>query len=78
MTNPIAVSTRGRIYLAGVIIGVLAVVAGPMIVALQVPDVWAAVITSLIGAVTTLTTTLARANLTIPGDTPPTPESVQG
>ena len=63
MTNPISESTRSRIYLAGVIVGILAVVVGPLMIALAVPDVWVAVITSLIGAITTLTSTLARANL---------------
>ena len=63
MTNPISEATRSRIYLAGVIIGILAVVVGPLMIALAVPDVWASVITSLIGAITTLTSTLARANL---------------
>ena len=63
MTNPISEATRARIYLAGVIIGILAVVVGPLMIALAVPDVWVAVITSLIGAITTLTSTLARANL---------------
>ena len=69
MTNPISTSTRSRIYLAGVIVGILAVVVGPLVTALGVPDAWTAVITSLVGAITTLTATLARANLTIPGDT---------
>ena len=63
MTNPISEATRARIYLGGVIIGILAVVVGPLMIALAVPDVWVAVITSLIGAITTLTSTLARANL---------------
>lgn len=66
MPNPISSETRARIYLAGVVIGVLAVVVGPLMIALHVPDVWVAVVASLIGAVTTLTSTLARANLTGP------------
>ena len=67
--NPIKPETRSRLYLAGIIIGSLAVVVGPLILALSIPDAWAAVIVSLIGAVTSLLSLLARDNLPSPDDT---------
>lgn len=67
--NPIKPETRSRLYLAGVTIGTLAVVVGPLILALDVPEAWAAVIVSLVGAVTSLLSLLARDNLPAPDDT---------
>ncbi len=68
MSNPISAKARGVLYLLGITIGGLAVVVGPLIVALGVPDVWAAVIVSLVGAVTSLLSLLARDNLPGPDD----------
>ena len=63
MNNPISPRTRGVLYLLGLTIGALAVVVGPLILALSIPDAWAAVIVSLVGAVTSLLSLLARDNL---------------
>ena len=63
MENPLSPKTRGVLYLLGVIIGSFAVVAGPLIVALAIPEVWAAVILSAVGATTGLLSLLARDNL---------------
>ena len=68
MKNPISPRARGVLYLLGLVIGGLAVVVGPLIVALAIPDVWAAVIVSLVGAVTSLLSLLARDNLPAPDD----------
>ena len=69
MPNPISETTRARLYVAGVIVGGLSVVVGPLILALNIPEAWAAVVISATGAVTALLATLARANLTSPDDT---------
>ena len=61
--NPISKATRGKLYLAGIIIGGLATVSGPLMIALETPQVWVAVTTSGIGAVTSLLNLLSRANL---------------
>ena len=66
MSNPISAKARGVLYLLGITIGGLAVVVGPLIVALGVPDVWAAVIVSFVGAVTSLLSLLAKDNLPAP------------
>ena len=63
MNNPISPKTRGVLYLLGLTIGALAVVIGPLIVALGINAEWAAVIVSLVGAVTSLLSLLARDNL---------------
>ncbi len=68
MNNPISPQTRDVLYLLGLVIGGLAVVVGPLIVALAIPDAWAAVIVSLVGAVTSLLSLLARDNLPGPDD----------
>ena len=68
MKNPISPRTRGVLYLLGLVIGGLAVVVGPLILALSIPDAWAAVIVSLVGAVTSLLSLLARDNLPGPDD----------
>ena len=68
MNNPISPRTRGVLYLLGLTIGGLAVVVGPLILALSIPDAWAAVIVSLVGAVTSLLSLLARDNLPAPDD----------
>ena len=66
MNNPISAKARGVLYLLGITIGGLAVVVGPLIVALGVPDVWAAVIVSFVGAVTSLLSLLVKDNLPVP------------
>ena len=68
MKNAISRDTRDVLYLLGLVIGGLAVVVGPLIVALAIPDVWAAVIVSLVGAVTSLLSLLAKDNLPAPDD----------
>ena len=68
MKNPISRRTRGVLYLLGLVIGGLAVVVGPLILALSIPEAWAAVIVSLVGAVTSLLSLLARDNLPGPDD----------
>ena len=68
MKNPIAPRTRGVLYLLGLVIGGLAVIVGPLIVALGINAEWAAVIVSLVGAVTSLLSLLARDNLPAPDD----------
>ena len=66
MNNPISPKTRGVLYLLGLTIGALAVVVGPLILALNIPEAWAAVIVSLVGAVTSLLSLLAKDNLPDP------------
>lgn len=68
MSNPITPKVRGVLYLVGVTIGALAVVVGPLILALDIPETWAAVVVSLVGAVTSLLSLLARDNLPDPDD----------
>ena len=68
MNNPISPKTRGVLYLLGLTIGALAVVVGPLIVALGISAEWSAVIVSLVGAVTSLLSLLARDNLPAPDD----------
>lgn len=63
MKNPISEKTRSILYILGISVGILAVVAGPLMIALETPEAWVAVVVSAIGAVTTLLSTLARANL---------------
>ena len=66
MNNPISPKTRGVLYLLGLTIGALAVVVGPLIVALGINAEWAAVIVSFVGAVTSLLSHLAKDNLPAP------------
>ena len=68
MKNPIKPETRGKLYVAAIIVGTLAVVAGPIMAALAVPTEWVIVVTTLIGAVTALLGVLARDNLTLPDE----------
>ena len=68
MNNPISPKVRGVLYLLGLTVGALAVVVGPLILALSIPEAWAAVIVSLVGAVTSLLSLLARDNLPGPDD----------
>ena len=63
MENPLSPKTRGVLYLLGIVIGSFAVVIGPLILALSISEAWAAVIISLVGAVTSLLSLLARDNL---------------
>ncbi|GAA2178581.1 hypothetical protein GCM10009785_01730 [Brooklawnia cerclae] len=67
MTNPISTRVRGILYVISIIVGILATVVPPVVAALGVGDQWALVVTSGVGAITTITSTLARANLTEPG-----------
>ena len=64
MVNPISEKVRGGLYIAGISIGILSVIAGPLMIALETPEAWVSVVVSAIGAVTTLLSTLARSNLT--------------
>ena len=66
MTNPIPDHIRGWLYTISVLIGILAVIAGPLMIALGTPADWQAVVVSAVGAVTTGLATLARANLPAP------------
>lgn len=68
MTNPIPERVRGWLYVAGIAVGILAVVAGPLMIALTVSDAWQAVIVSAVGAVTVLLSTLSRSNLSATAD----------
>ena len=68
MSNPISPKVRGVLYLLGLTVGALAVVVGPLILALNIPEAWAAVIVSLVGAVTSLLSLLAKDNLPGPDD----------
>ena len=68
MSNPISPKVRGVLYLLGLTVGALAVVVGPLILALNIPEAWAAVIVSLVGAVTSLLSLLAKDNLPAPDD----------
>ena len=66
MSNPISAKARGVLYLLGLTVGALAVVVGPLIVALGISAEWSAVIVSLVGAVASLLSLLARVNLPAP------------
>ena len=68
MSIPISAKARGVLYVLGITIGGLAVVVGPLIVALGVPDVWASVIVSFVGAVTSRLSLLAKDNLPAPDE----------
>ena len=66
MSNPISPKVRGVLYLLGLTVGALAVVVGPLIVALGISAEWSAVIVSFVGAVTSLLSLLAKDNLPAP------------
>ena len=66
MPNPISEKARGALYVIGISLGILSTIAGPLMLALETPEPWVAVVLSTIGALTTLLSTLARANLTAP------------
>ena len=63
MPNPIPAAVRGWLFVAGLIVGIFSTVLGPLIIAFQISDEWAAVIISAVGAVTAVISLLARANL---------------
>ena len=63
MPNPIPAAVRGWLFVAGLIVGIFSAVLGPLIIALNISDEWAAVIISAVGAVTSVISLLARANL---------------
>lgn len=65
MTNPISASARAKIYVVGIVVGVLATVAPAVLAALAVSDRWTSVAISVIGAITTISNILARGNLTL-------------
>jgi uncharacterized membrane protein YraQ (UPF0718 family) len=64
MENPISSKDRGRLYVAGIVIGALATVFGPLSAALGLSDEWSSVVTSVVGALILITNTLSKANLT--------------
>lgn len=64
MKNPISAKARGALYVAGIIIGSLATVFGPLSQAIGLSDEWSAVVTSVVGALILITNTLSKANLT--------------
>lgn len=64
MTNPISANARAKIYVLGIIVGALATVAPTILAALQVPPSWTTVAVSTIGLITTISSILARGNLT--------------
>ena len=65
MSNPISPTVRGWLYVGSTVVGILAVITGPLLIALDVSSEWSAVVVSAVGAVTTLLGTLARANLDV-------------
>lgn len=67
MTNPIPLKVRGGLYVVGITVGILAAIIPPVVAAIGIGDKWALVITSIVGAITVITNTLSRANLTEPG-----------
>lgn len=64
MTNPISANARARIYFVGIIIGAFATISPTVLSALSVSDAWTTVTVSVIGVITTITSILARGNLT--------------
>ena len=65
MTNPISANARAKIYVLGIIVGALATVVPTILAALQVPPSWTTVAVSTIGLITTISSILARGNLTL-------------
>lgn len=65
MDNPITPAARGRIYVAGIVIGALGLVASAALDILGANE-WAPLVTAISSASGTLTATLSRANLTNP------------
>ena len=77
VSNAISYKTRRILYVAGVTIGVFGVVAGPLMEALNIPDPWVAVVVSFLGAVTTGTNMLARANTHSTGAPPESADDLE-
>ena len=70
MSNPIPSSVRGWLFAAGAVLGIFSAVTGPLIIALNISDEWAAVIVSAVGAITSALSLLARANLSTDEEIP--------
>ena len=77
MANPFSDKTRSILYVTGIVIGALSVVLGPLSLALNIGEDWTAVLVSAVGAVTSLTNLLARANLPVPEEDQLTVDGVQ-
>ena len=65
MDNPITPAARGRIYVAGIVIGALGLVVAAVLNILDANE-WAPLVAAITSASGTLTATLSRANLTNP------------
>lgn len=63
MPNPISTRARAIIYTVGVGVGIVAVIIGPMLALVGAGPEWSQLATSIVGAVTTGTAVLSRANL---------------
>lgn len=76
MDNPISTTTRGWVYVGGIIVGA---VLGVVAVALSVAglDQWQPVVTAAATAVALVSSTLARSNLTIQGEDGAEPEPAE-
>lgn len=68
MENPISSKARGVLYVIAVVVSGLGVVAAPIAVAVGLSDMAIAAILAAVGAVSATAATLARANLTLPGE----------
>ena len=77
MVNPLSDKARSNLYVAGIVIGALSVVLGPLSLALNIGEDWTAVLVSAVGAVTSLTNLLARSNLPEPREEELTVDGVQ-
>ena len=69
MPNPINANVRSKLYIASFCIGMLAVIVPAASTALHWSDEWTQFAIVLVGAITALTSTLARANLDQPDTT---------
>ena len=63
--NPISEKVRGWLYVAAIVFGAVATVATVVLTVLGLTP-WIAVLSAASGAVLTLASTLARANLSVP------------
>lgn len=67
MENPIPKKYRGWLLVIGIVVSALALIYTPLSDALAIPGQWGPVVTAVVGAVTLITQSLSRANLS--GDT---------
>ena len=67
MENPIPKKYRGWLLVLGIVVSALALIYTPLSNALVIPEQWGPVVTAVVGAVTLITQSLSRANLS--GDT---------